>query len=185
MRGSPKGEGGGAGPAKAAPVAREGLPAPVALEARLHGAALARPLVRGLVVAAPATAVVVLGAPRAWPLGVVGALALALVAVGAVRAVLAWDRTTIVVTPDRLVVAHGVLRRRTATVTLAPGGALEVQQGLVGRLLGFGTVAAGELEIPYVADPRRLSRVDGMGRRRRASRRPPTFDEPRRPARAK
>jgi membrane protein YdbS with pleckstrin-like domain len=165
-------------------VAREGLSAPVALEARLHGAALARPLVRGLVVAAPATAIVVLGAPRAWPLGVVGALALVIAAVSAVRAVLAWDRTTIVVTPDRLVVAHGVLRRRTATVTLAPGGALEVEQGLVGRLLGFGTVAAGEVEIPYVADPRRLSHVDARAERRRAPTRPPASDESRRPVRA-
>ncbi len=134
------------------------------IEARLHGAALARPLGRALLLSLPATAVVVLGAPRAWPLGVVGAVALALAALGALRAVLAWDRTRVLVTRERVVVVHGLLRRRTAAVALSPGGALEVDQGLVGRLLGFGTVIAGDLEIPYVADPRSVCRLGGHGR---------------------
>ena len=132
---------------------------PARVEARLHGAALGPPLARTLVLAVPAAAVVVLGAPRAWPLGVAGALLLALAAMKALRAVLAWDRTQILVTRDSLVVVHGLMRRRTAAVSLPPGGALEVDQGLVGRLLGFGTVVAGDLEIPYVADPARVCRA--------------------------
>jgi hypothetical protein len=89
---------------------------PARVEARLHGAALGPPLARTLVLAVPAAAVVVLGAPRAWPLGVAGALALALAALSALRAVLAWDRTKVLVTRDSLVVVHGLVRRRTAAV---------------------------------------------------------------------
>jgi hypothetical protein len=35
-------------------------------------------------------------------------------------------------------------------------GAVELEQGLVGRLLGYGTVVAGELEIDYVPRVRRV-----------------------------
>jgi hypothetical protein len=35
-------------------------------------------------------------------------------------------------------------------------GAVEIEQGIVGRLLGYGTILAGELEIEYVPEPRRV-----------------------------
>ena len=57
---------------------------------------------------------------------------------------------------EDILVLHGVVRRRAAASTLGPGGAVEVEQGLVGRMLGYGTVVAGELEVPYVPDPTRL-----------------------------
>lgn len=56
---------------------------------------------------------------------------------------------------DRLVVVHGTLQRRTASASL--DGVVEVEQSLLGRLLGYGTVVAGELEVPYV--PRDLVRL--------------------------
>jgi hypothetical protein len=70
--------------------------------------------------------------------------------------VLRWDRTILVVTSRKLLVVHGVVRRRAAASALGPGGAVEVEQSLAGRLLGYGTVVAGELEVPYVPDPTRL-----------------------------
>jgi uncharacterized membrane protein YdbT with pleckstrin-like domain len=65
-----------------------------------------------------------------------------------------WDRTEVVLTTEKLLVVHGIARRRAAAVRLARVGAVEVEQGVVGRLLGYGTVVAGELEIPYVPHPR-------------------------------
>jgi hypothetical protein len=128
----------------------------VRLETRQHGVVLARPLLRALVLAGAGAALVVSGMPVAWPLGVAGAVALGLGALVALRAVLRWDRTLLVVTSQKLLVLHGVVRRRAAASALGPGGAVEVEQGLVGRMLGYGTVVAGELEVPYVPDPSRL-----------------------------
>ena len=67
-----------------------------------------------------------------------------------------WERTTVVVTSEKLFVAHGILRRRAAAVRLTRVGAIEVEQTLPGRLLGYGTIVAGELEIDYVPAPRRV-----------------------------
>jgi hypothetical protein len=50
-----------------------------------------------------------------------------------------------------------VLRRRAAAVRLPAAGPIEVEQSLPGRLLGYGTVMAGDLEIPFVAQPARLA----------------------------
>ena len=130
----------------------------VRLQARPHGAALVRPLARAILLAGVGMGLVLYGMPVAWPLGVAGALLLAAAAAGALRAVLAWDRTLLVVTSAKLLVLHGVVRRRSASVALPAGGPLEVDQSLLGRLLGYGTVVAGDLEVPYVPDPRRLAR---------------------------
>ena len=129
----------------------------VRLDARPHGIALVRPLLRAILVAAAGVALVAYGLPRAWPLGVAGAAALGLAALAALRAVVAWDRTRLVVTSARLVVRHGVLLRRTVTADLPPGGAVEVEQSVLGRVLGYGTLVAGDLEVPHVPDPGRLS----------------------------
>jgi len=130
----------------------------VRLQARPHGAALVRPLTRAILLAAAGIALVLYGMPVAWPLGIAGALALAYGAFTALRAVLAWDRTLLVVTSDKLLVLYGVVRRRSASVSLASGGPMEVEQSLLGRLLGYGTLVAGDLEVPYVPDAARLAR---------------------------
>ena len=130
----------------------------VRLQARPHGAALVRPLARAILLAVAGVALVVYGMPVAWPLGIAGALALAYGAFTALRAVLAWDRTLLVVTSDKLLVLYGVVRRRSASVSLAAGGPVEVEQSLLGRLLGYGTLVAGDLEVPYVPDATRLAR---------------------------
>ena len=123
------------------------------VESHRHGIALARPLLRALLLAlagaacffAPWTAV-----------GVVGAVLLAVAALSAVVAVARWDRTHLCVTGNALVVEHGFLSRRTASVSLN-GTVFEVERTLLGRILGYGTVVAGELEIDCV--PRRLTRL--------------------------
>jgi len=129
----------------------------VRLEARPHGAALAGPLARSLVLAGLGAAVAVLGSRLAWPVAAVGALAVAAAALAAFRAVLAWDRTRLIVTRDQLVVVHGLVRRRIAAVDV-DGAAIRIEQTIPGRVLGYGTIVAGDLEVPFVPDARRLAR---------------------------
>jgi uncharacterized membrane protein YdbT with pleckstrin-like domain len=127
----------------------------VRLDARRHGVVLARPLLRAAGLAALAAGAFWLG----WPLTVGGALLLAAAAVVAVRAVWRWDRTRVLVTDERLVVVHGIVRRRAATVRLRGVGAIELEQTLPGRLLGYGTLAVGPLEVDYVPQARRVARL--------------------------
>jgi uncharacterized membrane protein YdbT with pleckstrin-like domain len=122
------------------------------MEARRHGVVLARPLAEALLLATAGAGLVLAG----WPYSVVGAVAFALAAVLAVRAVWRWERTRIVVTDERLLLLEGTLRRRQASVSLASVGAVEVEQSLLGRVLGYGTVVAAGLEIPYVPKPQSL-----------------------------
>jgi uncharacterized membrane protein YdbT with pleckstrin-like domain len=126
---------------------------PPVFEAHRHGVALARPLFRATLLAlggaacffAPWTAV-----------AAVGAVLLGLAALIAVVGVARWDRTHLVVTGNALVVEHGFLRRSSASVSLN-GTVFEVERPLLGRILGYGTIVAGELEIDCV--PRRLVRL--------------------------
>ena len=121
----------------------------VCLDARKHGVVLLRPLLRALVLAGLGGVALVLG----WPVSVAGATLLAASAVVALAAVWRWDRTHVVLTTEKLFVVHGVLRRRAAAVRLARVGTVEIEQSLLGRMLGYGTLVAGELEIPWVAEP--------------------------------
>jgi uncharacterized membrane protein YdbT with pleckstrin-like domain len=61
-----------------------------------------------------------------------------------------------VLTTEKLFVVHGVVRKRAAAVRLAKVGTVEIEQSLLGRILGYGTIVAGELEIQCVAEPREL-----------------------------
>ena len=123
------------------------------LEAHRHGIALARPFLRAFVLALGGGACFL--APWA-AVNAAGAVLLALAAVIAVLGVARWDRTHLVLTASTLVVEDGFLRRRSASVSLN-GTVFEVERPLLGRILGYGTVVAGELEIDCV--PRRLTRV--------------------------
>ncbi len=127
----------------------------VHLNARRHGIVLARPLAWAVALGLAGAFVVL----RGWLLPLVGALALAGAAVLAFRAVLRWERTRVVVTSDKLFVVYGLLRRRAAAVRLERVETVEVEQSLLGHLLGYGTIVAGNLEIPYVAEPREVLRV--------------------------
>jgi uncharacterized membrane protein YdbT with pleckstrin-like domain len=124
----------------------------VFLDARRHGVVLVRPLLRAVVLALLGSAAFLGG----WPVSVAGAALLVVAAVVATAAVWRWDRTHVVLTDEKLFVQHGVVRKRAATVALAKIGSVEIEQRLLGRVLGYGTIVAGELEIRCVAQPREL-----------------------------
>jgi uncharacterized membrane protein YdbT with pleckstrin-like domain len=127
----------------------------VRLDRRRHGVVLVRPFLRAFVLAAIGVAAVTAG----WPVSLPGPFLMLAGAGVALHAVWRWERTHVVVTTEKLFVVHGTMRRRAAAVRLARVGAVEVDQSLLGRLLGYGTVTAGDLEIPYVPEPRELARL--------------------------
>ena len=120
------------------------------LDSRRHGIVLAPALLRAFLLAAGGGFLFSL----VWPLPLVGAALVIVAAVLALRAVWKWERTHVVVTDDRLALVRGTLRRRVAAVRLERVGAVEVDQSLLGRMLGYGTLIAGPLEISYVPQPR-------------------------------
>jgi membrane protein YdbS with pleckstrin-like domain len=124
----------------------------VCLEERRHAVVLAGTFARALLLAAAGVALLLVG----WPYAVGAPVALGVAAALVLRAVWRWDRTRLVVTPERLYVVHGTLRRRAASVRLSSVGALEVEQGMLGRLLGYGTIVAGDLEVSHVPRPRQV-----------------------------
>ena len=151
----------------------------VVLEQRRHGIVLVRPFTRALVLAG-------LGAGLSWlggPLTIPGALLLAAGAAVAVRAAWAWESTKLVVTTEKLYVAYGYFRRRAAAVRLTRAGAIEIEQSLLGRLLGYGTVVAGDLEIDFVPRPEEVWRVAGGIGEERAPRVEHVVEAVRRPLR--
>lgn len=122
------------------------------IETRRHGIVLMRPLFRSLLLAAAGVACFF--AP--WrPAEVAGAALLVVAAFLVVVAVARWDRTHLELTPNALVVEYGFLRRGTAKISLS-GTVFEIERPLLGRLLGYATVVAGDLEIEAV--PRRITR---------------------------
>jgi uncharacterized membrane protein YdbT with pleckstrin-like domain len=125
----------------------------IVLDSRRHGVVLVRPLLRALVLALLGAAAFLGG----WPVSAAGATLLVIAAGVATAAVWRWDRTHVVVTTEKLFLLHGVVRRRASAVRLARIGTVEIDQSLPGRLLGYGTIVAGDLEIRCVARPYELS----------------------------
>jgi len=124
-------------------------------EARRHGIVLARPLARAVLLALAGGLLVALG----WPYTALGAPLVAVGALVSLRAVWRWERTRLVVTTEKVFVVHGTLRRRASAVRLRSIQSLDLEQPLLGRLLGYGTVVAGPLELDHVAGPREVFRL--------------------------
>jgi uncharacterized membrane protein YdbT with pleckstrin-like domain len=124
----------------------------VCLDERRHAVVLAGPFVRALGLAAVGIGCMAIG----WPASIMGVLLQAGGAGIALRAVWMWERTRVVLTTEKLFVVHGTFHRRAAAVRLSRLGAVEIEQSLVGRLMGYGTIVAGDLEIDYVPEPRRV-----------------------------
>jgi hypothetical protein len=118
-------------------------------DSRRHGVVLTPPLARAFLLAGIGGFFFSL----VWPLPIAGAALVVTGALLALRAVWKWERTHVIVTDERLALVRGTLRRRIAAVRLERVGAVEVEQTLVGRLLGYGTLIAGPLEITYVPQP--------------------------------
>ena len=128
---------------------------PVLLEARRHGIVLVVPLLRALALAFAGIACLLLPSPAS----VLAPLLVGIAALLALRCVWGWEATRLVVTRERLLVSTGILRRREAAVRFARIGPVEVEQSLLGRLLGYGTLVAGDIELRCVPRPRELSRL--------------------------
>ncbi len=124
----------------------------VYLDARRHGVVLVKPLSRALAIAVLGVTAFALG----WPVSLAGAALLVVAALFAIAAVWKWDRTHVVLTTEKLFIVHGVVRRQAAAVHLARVSAVEVDQSFLGRLFGYGTIVAGDLEIRGVPRPREL-----------------------------
>jgi uncharacterized membrane protein YdbT with pleckstrin-like domain len=124
----------------------------VCLDERRHPVVLAGAFARALPLAAVGIGCMAIG----WPASIFGVLLQILGAWIVLRAVWSWERTRIVLTTDKLLVVHGTLRRHAAAVRLARVGAVEIEQTLLGRFLGYGTIVAGDLEIDFVPEPRRV-----------------------------
>src|SRR5206468_11829587 len=122
----------------------------VYLDARLHGAVLARPIARS-------SALVLLGIVAMLfpfvPAAVLGALLIAAGAVFTLRAVWQWERTHLVVTTEKIYLLNGTLHRRAKAVRLKAVEAVEIDQSLIGQLFGYGTVVVGPLEVRHIAHP--------------------------------
>jgi uncharacterized membrane protein YdbT with pleckstrin-like domain len=124
----------------------------VYLDERRHGVILVRPLTRALALAVLGATGLAVG----WPVSLAGLVLLIVAAMVALLAVWRWDRTRVVVTTEKLFIVHGVLRKQAAAVRLAKVGSVELDQSLIGRMLGYGTIVAGDLEIARVPHPREL-----------------------------
>jgi uncharacterized membrane protein YdbT with pleckstrin-like domain len=124
----------------------------VCLDERRHAVVLAGPFTRALGFATIGIGLMAIG----FPASIAGVFLQGFGAYVALRAVWNWERTRVVLTTEKLFVVHGTLRRRAAAVRLARLGTMEIEQSLAGRLLGYGTIVAGALEIEYVPEPRRV-----------------------------
>ena len=125
------------------------------LDTRRHGIVLLPALGRAFLIAAIGGFLVPLGSPFAF----VGALLVFVAALLSLRAVWRWERTRVLLTDEQLALVRGTVRRRTAAVQLDRVGAVEVDQSLVGRILGYGTLIAGPMRITYVPHARSLYRL--------------------------
>ena len=124
----------------------------VCLDERRHVVVLAGSFVRALGLAVVGIGCMAIG----WPASIAGVLLQVGGAGIALRAVWKWERTRLILTTEKLFVVHGTFHRRAAAVRLSRLGAVEIEQGLLGRLLGYGTIVVGDLEIDYVPEPRRV-----------------------------
>ena len=134
---------------------RAGPDEEIYFDARRHGVVLALPIAQAVVLAGSGG--ILLTQP--WPLPVPGAALIVLAALICLHAVWCWERAHLVVTTDKLFVVDGTLRRRSSAVRLRSVENLELDQSLPGRLLGYGTLVAGPLEIQHVPQPRSLYRL--------------------------
>jgi uncharacterized membrane protein YdbT with pleckstrin-like domain len=115
-----------------------------------------RPLARSLVLLAIGIALFKLPGVIA---GGLGALLIAAAALLVFRAVWAWERTRFVVTTEKVYVVNGTLHRRAKAVRLQAVDAVEVDQSLLGQLLGYGTVVVGPLTVGHLAEPKQVCRL--------------------------
>lgn len=128
----------------------------ICLIARRHGIVLAGPIVRSVLLAV--TGVFLLTLPWVAAAGL-GALVIAVAAAFTFWAVWQWERTRLVVTTEKVYVVDGLLHRRAKAVRLGVVDAIELEQTLLGQLLGYGTVIVGPLCVGHVPEANQVCRL--------------------------
>lgn len=123
----------------------------VCFDVRRHGVVLLRPFIW----AAALTVVGLFLLSMPWPLPVVAPAVIGIGAISACAAVWRWDRTRFVVTTEKVFLVQGVARKRASAVRLRGLRSISLEQSLLGRLLGYGTLHAGPLEVEHVPYARR------------------------------
>jgi uncharacterized membrane protein YdbT with pleckstrin-like domain len=118
----------------------------VYFDVRRHGVVLLRPFVWAA--ALTIAGLFLLAMP--WPVPVAAPLVIGIGAISAFSAVWRWDRTRFVVTTEKVFLVQGVARKRASAVRLNGLRAISLEQSLLGRMLGYGTLHAGPLEVEHV-----------------------------------
>ncbi|MBL0162529.1 MAG: PH domain-containing protein [Xanthomonadales bacterium] len=96
-----------------------------------------------------------------WHLIGLGIILLPVFGLGLVFLIIAYVRyqsTELAVTTKRVIVKHGLIRRQTVEINLAKVESIQVDQGILGRMLNFGTLivaGTGTSHAPLagIADP--------------------------------
>jgi uncharacterized membrane protein YdbT with pleckstrin-like domain len=135
---------------------RPGRDEQVCLDARLHGAVLARPITRSSMLVLLGVGALLVPWP---PFAVFGALLIAAGAAFTLRAVWQWERTRLVVTTEKVYLLNGTLHRRAKAVRIQAVDAVEIDQSLLGQLFGYGTVVVGPLTVGHIAHPSQVCRL--------------------------
>lgn len=119
----------------------------VVYETRLHWTVLVAPFLLGLLFAVPGIALLAFSASRSGDKGAAGEFMMAVGAallVGAVvcagRGIVSRSATEMAVTNKRIVVKVGVAARRTIELLLSRVESIDVEESVMGRMLGYGTV---------------------------------------------
>jgi uncharacterized membrane protein YdbT with pleckstrin-like domain len=136
-------------PAKA-PIVHTASDERVCFDVRRHGVVLFRPFLWSTALAI--AGLFLLAMP--WPVPIVAPLVIGIGAASAFAAVWRWDRTRFVVTTEKVFLVEGVARKRAAAVRLSGLRSISLEQSLAGRLLGYGTLHAGPLEVEHVPHAR-------------------------------
>lgn len=76
---------------------------------------------------------------------------------------LGWKKTEQGVTNKRVIHKHGIISRKTDEMRLNAIESIIINQGIIGRMLGFGTVTVtgrgqGDVKLKWMADPLRVKR---------------------------
>jgi uncharacterized membrane protein YdbT with pleckstrin-like domain len=123
----------------------------VYFDVRRHGVVLLRPFLW-------ATALTIVGVfllAMPWPVPILAPIVIGIGAISAFSAVWRWDRTRFVVTTEKVFLVQGVARKRASAVRLHGLRSISLEQSPLGRVLGYGTLHAGPLEIEHVPYARR------------------------------
>lgn len=127
---------------------------------RLHWVVLVRAIGATLLIDLAAVAAIVLGLSRPQPAAFLASGIALLIVSGIVMgsAVLLRSAAEFVITNKRVIVKLGIIRKRTAEMFLHKVESIGVDQSIMGRLLGFGTISihgtGGSVEsFPTIAGP--------------------------------